>query len=89
MDFDVLAGNLPPNTSSVDASTNLNRIRDLIQSQKEDWHVKYAGTAVSPLTKKLAALEELLFFRVQFCGGPVDVIAREYHVESAAGNSRP
>ena len=30
MDFDVLAGNLPPNTSGVDAHTNHNRIRDLI-----------------------------------------------------------
>src|ERR1043165_4211420 len=34
MDFDVLAGNLPPNTSGIDAHTNLNRMRDLIESQK-------------------------------------------------------
>jgi hypothetical protein len=83
MDFDVLAGNLPPNTSSVDADTNSNRIRDLMQSQKKDWGVDYVGTAVSPLTQKLAALNELVFFRVQFCGGAVEVIAREYQVESA------
>jgi hypothetical protein len=83
MDFDVLAGNLPPNTSGVDASTNLNRIRDLMQSQKKDCDVRYAGTAVSPLIKKLAALNELVFFRVQFCGGTADVIAREYQVELA------
>ena len=83
MDFDVLAGNLPPNTSSVDAHTNLNRSRDLMQSQKQDWGVEYVGEAVSPLTNKLGALDELVFFRVQFCGGAVDVIAREYQVESA------
>jgi hypothetical protein len=83
MDFDVLAENLPANTSGINASTNLNRIRDLMQSQKKDWDVQSAGTAVSPLSKKLAALDELLFFRVQFCGGAVDVIAREYQVESA------
>jgi hypothetical protein len=83
MDFDVLAGNLPPNTSEVDANTNVNRMRDFMQSQKKDWGVKYAGTSVSPLVKKLATLDELVFFRVQFFGGAVDVIAREYQVETA------
>ena len=83
MGFDVLVGNLPPNTSSVDAQTDLNRSRDLMQSQKPDWGVEYVGEAVSPLINKLGALDELVFFRVQFCGGAVDVIAREYQVESA------
>src|SRR5204863_6457099 len=49
MDFDVLAGNFPPNTSGVDAHTNLNRIRDLMQSQKKDCGVEYKGTSVSPM----------------------------------------
>lgn len=83
MDFDVLAGNLPPNTSGVDAHTNANRMRDLMQSQKKDWGVEYAGTSTSPLVEKLSALDELVFFRVQFFGGAVDVIAREYVVERA------
>ncbi len=80
MDFDVLAGNFPPNTSRVDAHTELNRIRDLIESQKRDWDVRYVGTSHSPHTKKLAAVDELVFFHVQFFGGAVDILARKYEV---------
>jgi len=83
MDFDVLAGNLPPNTSGVDAHTNLNRMRDLMQSQKKDWGVEYEGTSVSPLVGKLTELSGLVCFSVQFCGGAVDVIARDYTVRAA------
>jgi hypothetical protein len=83
MDFDVLADNLSPNTSRVDAHTDLGRMRDLIQSQEKDWDVNYAGTSKSPVTKKLATLDDLVFFRVQFFGGVVDIIAREYQVEAA------
>jgi len=83
MDFDVLAGNLPPNTSRVDAHTDPTRMRNLMQSQEKDWGVNYAGTSTSPLTKKLATLDELVFFRVQFFGGAVDVVARGYKVETA------
>jgi hypothetical protein len=57
-------------------------MRSLMRSQEEDWDVQYAGTSSSPLTRKLAALNELVFFRVQFFGGAVDVIAREYQVET-------
>jgi hypothetical protein len=83
MDFDVLAGNLPPNTSGVDAHTNLNRMRDLMQAQKKEWGVKYEGTSVSPLIGKLNELAELVCFHVQFFGGAVDVIARDYIVRAA------
>jgi hypothetical protein len=83
MDFDVLAWNLPPNTSDVDAFTNVNRIRDFMQSQKKDWGVEYNGTEISPLAQKLTALGDVVLFRVQFFGGVVDVIARDYRAESA------
>ena len=86
MDFDVLADNLPPNTSRVDAHTDLTRIRSLMQSQENDWDVNYAGTSTSPLTKKLPMLDELVFFRVQFFGGAVDVVARGYKVEKAGAS---
>jgi hypothetical protein len=82
MDFDVLAGNLPPNASGVDAHTNLDRMRDLMQSQKKDWGVEYEGTSVSPLVGKLSELGELVCFHVQFFGGAVDVIARDYSVRA-------
>jgi len=83
MDFDVLAGNLPPNTSAVDAHSNINRMRDLMQSQKKDWGVEYKGTSVSPLVGKLTQLSELVCFRVQFFGGVVEVIARDFAVRTA------
>ena len=83
MDFDVLAGNLPSNTSGIDAHTDQNCMRDLMQSQKKDWGVEYKGTSVSPLVDKLAKLGEWVCFQVQFFGGAVDVIARDYSVRAA------
>ena len=82
MDFDVLAQNLPPNTSRLEAHTNLNQMRDLILSQKKDGDVAYAPGAESPLTRKLAAMGDFVSFRVQFVGGVVDVIARNYQVQT-------
>ena len=76
----MLTQNLPCNTSGVDAHANVDRLRDLMQSQKKDWDVQYATGVVSPLTKKLAAMDDLILFRVQFCGGTVEVIARDYEV---------
>jgi hypothetical protein len=82
MDFDVLADNLSPNTSGVDAHTKPDVMSILMKSQAADWDVNYKGSGRSPLTPKLAKLDELIFFRVQFFGGVVDVIAREYLVET-------
>src|SRR5262245_39736217 len=73
MDFDVLAQNLSPNTSRVEAHTNLNQMRDLVRSQKKDWDITYAPGVESPLTTKLAAMDDLVAFRVQFFGGVVEV----------------
>ena len=83
IDFDVLANNLPPNTSRVNSHVDANRMRELMQSQKRDWSVRYEGAKVrTPLDIKLDSLGELVCFRVQFFGGAVDVIAREFLVES-------
>ena len=82
MDFDVLAQNLPPNTSRVEAHANLNHMRELIRSQKNDWDITYAPGVESPLTSKLAAMDDFVAFRVQFFGGVVDVIARNYEVQT-------
>jgi len=81
IDFDVLAHNLPPNTSGVDAHTNPNRMRDFMQSQKKDWDADYNSGSESPLTKKLATMDHFVSFRVQFFGGAIDVIAQDYTVE--------
>jgi len=80
IDFDILAGNLPPNTSGVNSHVDANLMRELMQSQKCDWSVRY--TARTPLDIKLDSLGELVCFRVQFFGGAVDIIAREFLVES-------
>jgi hypothetical protein len=81
-DFDVLAHNLPPNTSDVDAHTNLNRMRDLMETQKGDWGVEYGPNAVSPLNRKLAAAGDLVSFRVQLFGGAIEIVARSFEVET-------
>ena len=88
LDFDVLADNLPPNTSYVGADTNKVKMRKLIKSQESDWDVTYAVKSSSPIPAKLLALSELVTFRVQFIGGVIDVIARRYEVVKPANNRR-
>lgn len=82
LDFDILAHNLPSNTSGVDAHTNLNRMRHLMETQKVDWGVEYGPKVLSPLDKKLATADDLLSFRVQFLGGAIEVVARGFEVET-------
>src|SRR5688572_27923511 len=53
MDFDVLAHNLPANTSRVEAPTNLNPMRDLIRSQTKDWDVTHAPGDASPINGQM------------------------------------
>ena len=80
LDFDVLASNLPPNTSRVDAHVDANLMRESMQSLRRDWDVGY-GSMRSPLDDKLAVMDELVCFRVQFFGGAVEIIAREFLIE--------
>jgi len=82
MDFDVLANNFPINTSHVDADTNPNRMKNLMESQKRDWDLNYASKMVTPLMKKLELLGEFVFFRLQFFGGVIEIAARTYQVEN-------
>jgi hypothetical protein len=82
MDFDVLADNFPINTSGVDADINPNRVKNLMESQKRDWDLTYGSKMVTPLMKKLELLGEFVFFRAQFFGGVVEVVARTYQVEN-------
>jgi hypothetical protein len=80
LDFDVVASNLPPNTSRVESHVDANLMRELMQSQKRDWDVGY-GSMRSPLDDKLDDMDELVCFRVQFFGGVVEIIAREFLIE--------
>ena len=82
LDFDVLAHNLPPNTSGVGAHTDKDAMWSLMQSQTRDWGVKYSADMPSPLDRKADVMNEFVCFRVQFCGGLVEIIARSYEVQS-------
>jgi len=82
IDFDVLANNLPPNTSGVEAHTDKDTMWGLMQSQTRDWGVKYAADMSTPLDRKAQVMNELVCFRVQLCGGVVEIIARRYEVQS-------
>lgn len=81
MDFDVMAHNFPANTSQVDAHTDKDAMWSLMQSQTGDWAVKYAADMSNPLDKKSAVMNEFVCFRVQFCGGVTEIIARRYEIE--------
>lgn len=89
IDFDVLAHNLPPNTSGVDAHTDKDKMWSLMQSQTRDWGVKYTADMSTPLDRKAQVMNELVCFRVQLCGGVVEIIARRYEVERFAKSNVP
>ena len=57
-------------------------MRDLVRSQKKDWDVTYAPGDESPINGKMDAMNDFAAFRLQFFGGVVDVIARDYQVEA-------
>lgn len=84
-DFDVLVNNLPPNTAQVEADIDHGRIEQLMRSQKADWGVKYSQKTRTPLERKLECVGELVIFRVQFFGGIVEIIARDFCVTNATG----
>ena len=80
IDFDVLAHNLPPNTSGVEDHTDKDTMWSLMQSQMRDWDIKYPADMRSPLDWKAEVMNEFVCFRVQFFGGLVEIIARQYEV---------
>lgn len=81
IDFDILAHNLPSNTSGVDAHTDTDSMWSLMRSQTRDWGVTYPADIGSPLDRKAGVMNEFVWFRVQFFGGVVEIIARQYEVE--------
>jgi hypothetical protein len=58
-------------------------MKAFILSQQADWDVEYEPASSSPLGKKLKLLDGVVFFRVQFFGGALDVIASRYRVKTA------
>lgn len=80
IDFDVLADNLPNNTSGLDAHADTTAMWSLMQSQAHDWGVTYRDMP-TPLDKKGHVMKELSCFRVQLCGGVVEIIAKQFQVD--------
>jgi len=78
-DFDVLAHNLPMNTSGVDAHADTTEMWSLMQSQTRDWGVAYPNMP-TPLDKKSHVMKEFSCFRVQLCGGAIEIIAKQFEV---------
>ena len=79
IDFDVLAHNLPMNTSGVDADTDTTAMWSLMQSQTRDWGVAYPDMP-TPLDRKSHVMKEFSCFRVQLCGGVIEIIAKQFQV---------
>ena len=88
MDFDILSGNLPPNTSGVDAHINESRLRDLMLAQKKNWGVDYLRTP-SPLDSKLKQLSNLVGFHLQFFGGAVEIVAQNFEMKATGDQDVP
>ena len=80
VDFDVLAHNLPMNTSGVDAHSDTTAMWSLMQSQTSDWGVAYPNMP-TPLDKKSHVMKEFSSFHVQLCGGVIEIIAKQFQVD--------
>ena len=79
VDADVLLDNAPSNTSGVAASAQVAAVRGLMNRHKSAWGVRY-DRAIDPLPQKLKAANALTIFRVQFFGGKLEVVARNYRL---------
>ena len=82
-DFDVLKANHPNNTFRANAWADAARTTKLVMSQRRLWNVTYEPESSSLLRKKLPTLNKYALFRVQFCGGVMDVVAKRYRVQTS------
>ncbi len=82
MDFDILAGNLFPNTDWLSAHTNTDKMRKLVRSLNLD-NIACSPWVLSPFRTKLEKLDNLVFFHIAFFGGKIDILARNFKVKLA------
>jgi hypothetical protein len=90
LDFDVLARNLPCNTSDFSTLSESAQIQQFITSQVPAWNVQYhdAGpespsayaSGTSPLNAKLARAASLTMHRVSYFGGELSVVAKSHRI---------
>ena len=86
-DFDVLAGNLPSNTSGVRAWSDLKKMERLIRGQRATWDLTYEPETFSPMYKKLNELSKYVLFRLQLFGGSLEIIAPRFSISEINGNA--
>lgn len=83
MDFDVLADNWFAQTQSISFTEDLEHLRNFVQSHRAHWHVKYMAPSskAKPIKKKLSSIKDYTLFRIQFFGGTVRVMAKNFLVK--------
>lgn len=86
MDFDVLADNWFAQTDQAKCETNVERMRQYVKGQIGHWHVKYMPPSPKnkPIQKKLASLTGYRLFRVNFFGGTIKILARNFELKSGS-----
>jgi len=83
LDADVLLGNAPNNTACFDASTDVAALEKLVRRHRQMWNVTYQKS-IDPLALKLAALDNLLLFKVNMFGGVLQIAARNFSIRRVA-----
>ena len=77
LDADVLAGNAPSNTAMLEATADVDAVRQAMKRQKRHWNVSY-DRSIDPLPKKLLDAEKYVLFRVGLFGGSLNIVARSF-----------
>ncbi len=82
LDADVLRDNAPNNTSSLDATADIDKLQALMRTQRKSWNVSYEPT-IDPLPLKLTNASKLVLFKVRLFGGNLRVAARSFSLKPA------
>jgi hypothetical protein len=77
LDADVLVGNAPSNTAMLEATADVDAVRQAMKRQKRHWNVSYERS-IDPLPKKLLDAEKYVLFRVRLFGGALNIVARSF-----------
>ena len=90
LDFDVLADNLPYNTSGFSTLSDAAEIQQFITAQVPAWNVSYDdmwsssagcfGDGDSPLKAKLARAASLTLHRIGYFGGELSIVAASHDI---------
>ena len=77
VDTEVLAGNAPPNTAVLEATANIDAIRQMMRKQKRNWNVAYEKS-IDPLLAKVNGADQYVLFTIRLFGGVLNILARSF-----------